>query len=166
MNQQQQSGCFRELHAILQQQAEAISNYIDYLQLVKNAVAQNQTDELNRLLSQNSSHIAPIEKIQLNQADLIQRYGYHQTEQGLEQLIESCDQAEQLHQLKQALSEQLKQLEKSLLINDLLIRKNQERVRQSVRILSGHGNHQHGTTYSRQGNPSSSEDDKHSLALA
>ena len=112
---------------------------------------------------ENPSRLEAIEQLKIQQAELIRQYGYDQSEHGLQELVKQCDQSQVLAGLKQELLEKLNHLQKALLVNDLLIRKNQDRVRQSIRILSGHQPATQSNTYSAQG-ISSAQDDKRSLA--
>ena len=163
LNLHQQSQCFHQLRSLLVQQADHISGYIDFLQLIRNSIAQNQAETLDRLLMENPSRLEAIEQLKIQQAELIRQYGYDQSEHGLQELVEQCDQSQVLAGLQQELLEKLSHLQQSLLVNDLLIRKNQDRVRQSIRILSGHQPATQSNTYSAQG-ISSAQDDKRSLA--
>ena len=165
MHSTQQQQCFRQLQINLQQQSQLISAYIDYLAAIKQQVADNETETLNHLLSENQSHVDAIENNQRQQVQLLQQFAFEPTAQGLACCIEACDQQQQLAALRKTLQQQLEELEKSLLINDLLIRKNQQRVRQSIRILSGHSGTEVNTTYSRQGD-THNDDEKNSIALA
>ncbi len=57
-------------------------------------------------------------------------------------------------------------MQKSLLVNDLLIKKNQHRVRQCIRILSGHSNANADMTYNAQGDNRHLSGDQRMLARA
>lgn len=164
MNRQQQILCFQQLQQFLRHQCDLISEYIDYLYNIKDTIAENQTDQLEQMLSLNVSKIEPIEQVQKQQSQLLENYGFSHNDDGLESCIQTCDQQHQLTTLKQTLNHKLKQLEKSLLTNELLIRKNQDRVNQSIRILSGHNASQDDATYCRQGNKTSITSDRHSIA--
>lgn len=166
MDQQQNINCFQQLHQILQQQCDQVSAYIDYLQHIKNSIAENQTDQLEQMLSLNASKIGAIEQIQKQQAKMLDSFGFSHDDAGLEACIQACDQQQRLSTLKQTLKHQLQQLEKSLLINGLLIRKNQDRVKQSIRILSGHHPSLGESIYCRQGNTTTETNDRHSIAVA
>ena len=71
-----------------------------------------------------------------------------------------------LNELQAELDDKLDSLQKSLLVNELLIRKNQHRVRQSIRILSGHSSANADTTYNRQGDNQELSNDQRMLARA
>jgi len=157
--------CALELQPILQQQLEHISQYLDYLDSIKQAITQSDSDTLDQLLEDNPKALSLIEKNRQQQSALLLKYHYESTDEGLQRCLQAL-QNPALSKLKSSLDEHLKQLEKSLLINDLLIRKNQHRVRQSIQILTGHGVSHPSATYSRQGNSEQSEKDKRSLALA
>jgi flagellar biosynthesis/type III secretory pathway chaperone len=107
-----------------------------------------------------------IEKTQQLQIDTLTEYGYELSDEGLNNCIKACNDASHLKNQKKILTEKLKELEKSLLINALIVEKNQHRVKQSIRLLSGHDLANNASSYSRQGNIESNEDTKRSLAQA
>lgn len=165
MNMHQKNSCSSQLFQVMQKQTELITDYLEYLDKIKQAISQSDPEALNNLLTVNKLDTEHIENAQNQQTELLIQYGFESTENGLSHCIKECQQAE-LTQMHQTLTAHLKELEKSLLINELLIRKNQDRIRQSIRILSGHGVSQNSGTYSREGNKDNNEDNKRSIALA
>ncbi len=150
---------------LIQKQTVLVDEYINFLDKIKQTITGGDTEQLNQILASTQIDLKEIEKIGQQQMVILQRKGYEPSSTGLKNYIGDIAQPE-LEQSNQILSEKTRQLEKSLLINDLLIRKNQDRVRQSIRILSGHGPTQAAGTYSRQGNEDSGYETKQSLALA
>ncbi len=142
----------------LQKQLDLINGYIAYLDDIKHTVSINDVEKLNRLLEDNEPNLHLIEQAQQRQGSLLESSGYSNDNAGLEQFISEHN-LPALREIKDALGARLQQLEKSLLVNDLLIRKNQTRVRQSIRLLSGQETTEAATTYSREGN----KQDSHGL---
>lgn len=165
MNSLQHQQCADRLFKLIQQQSGLVGGYIEYLYKIKQAITHGDSEQLNQLLTENKIDIGIIESSQSQQAELLEQHGYETTENGLENCIQDCHKPE-LTELRQSLVRQLKKLEKSLLINELLIQKNQDRIRQSIRILSGHGAVEPLGTYSRMGNKDNNHENKHSLAMA
>lgn len=153
------------LRASMQQQLELITKYIEYLGRIKQVISQGKADQLNQLLGHQPFDIALIDNCRQQHLNLLAQHGYSGSDQGLKHYIEESNDAG-IKALYLALVEQIRQLEKSLLINDLLIRKNQHRVRQTLKILSGHNLSDNATTYSREGGTDQLENSKRSLAQA
>lgn len=166
MNQLQRSQCGPQMSQLLALQISQVTDYIDYLSNIKRAITDNDTDQLDNLLQQPISNPEIIEQSQAQQKKILTYFGYEANEKGLSYCIQDCENAPQLQQQADSLKEKLKTLEKSLLVSSLLVRKNQDRVQQSIRILSGHHQSSTPATYSRQGNAYNSIDSKHSLAQA
>jgi flagellar biosynthesis/type III secretory pathway chaperone len=165
MQPHQSTQCARLLLPLLQQQLEQIKDITTYLEEIKQAITQNDKDKLDLLLGGNGLDINSIEQIQLKQQEIVADYGFSASAEGLDDCVNSCQQA-QLTELHKELKQQLKNLQNSLLINDLLVKKNQQRVRQSIRLLSGHQHDSSSMTYSSNGNTSEDTPSRHSLARA
>ena len=140
-----------ELQHLFQQHTEQVTHYIDYLDQIKLSVIASDNQQLDALLSDNPIDTAAIENRNIQQMQCLQHLGYDTNQQDLENWISSFDDAD-LSKCYSELKEKLEQLEKSLLLNNLLVQKNQQRVRQSIRILTGHTSSSGLSTYSRQGN--------------
>lgn len=153
------------LSANMQKQLQLISQFDQYLADIKQAITEGNADQLNLLLSQQPDEFNQIELIRLQRAEILLQHGYTDNEKCLQQFMQECSD-EPLKHLHTSLSKAISKLEKSLLINDLLIRKNQQRVRQTLQILSGHGTTASAGTYSREGNTDDQSAEKHSIALA
>ncbi len=157
--------CAAHLQPLLQHQFDHISSYIDYLDRIKQTITAGDIEALHPLLSENPIDLAMIEQHRKQVFALLPIYQFDGTEQGLQDCLQALKNPS-LTKLNESLEKQMKQLEKSLLINDLLIRKNQERVQKSIQILSGHGISGESATYSRQGLSKPSDKNKRTLALA
>lgn len=153
----------RQLMQLMKKQLQLIDGYIEYLDDIKQSVSGNSIERLNHLLADKSPNLHLIEQIQQQQGSLLSNQGFSNSPQGLQDFIDASHQPA-LKELKAHLSERLEKLEKSLLVNDLLIRKNQARVRQSIRLLSGHEQANSTATYSRDGNTDEDADTQRTLA--
>jgi len=158
--------CRQQLVQIMTLQQQQVTAYIDYLDTVKQSVLEHDTDHLDQLLQQTQPGAEIIEQSQQLQAKLLSEQGYEVNQSGLDTCIQQCDQSGQLKTLKKQLHESLGELEKSLFINSYLVRKNQDRVKQSIRILTGHQQSDRSKTYSREGNSANTERSSRSLAQA
>lgn len=165
MNPKPNNQLSKQLIDIMQKQLQQVSEYNEYLSQIKQTITRGDSEQLNQLLSQQPVDINQIEKARQQTAQLLTQQGYEDGDTGLQDYIRECGQAA-LKNLHQSLIQHVKQLEKALLINDLLIRKNQHRVRQTLQILSGHGVSENAVTYSRQGNSDQQDDNKRCIALA
>ncbi len=165
MQPHQSTQCARLLLPLLQKQLEQVKDFTAYLEEIKQAITHNDKDTLNQLLSGNGLDVNSIELLQLRQQEIVVEYGFTPSTEGLDECINECQQA-QLSKLHSELKQQLQNLQNSLLINDLLVKKNQQRVRQSIRLLSGHQQDSSSMTYSSNGNTSEDNPSSHSLARA
>ena len=92
--------------------------------------------------------------------------GYEISKDGLNSCIKDCHNSARLEELNEQLNDKLAELKNVLTVNALLVKKGQHRVKQSIRILSGHNLSNAVSSYSRQGSIDSPEESKHSLAQA
>ena len=159
--------CFNAVSELLPEQIRHISEFKQHLDDIKESIASSQLERLNDLTSQTPQLLASFETLQLQLMTTLNQNGYSDPANALQQFIDDHDNANQhLFSLKQSLTEQVKALEKALLVNDLLVRKNHHRIKQSICILSGHQPSQNQATYARNGNTSESADNRHTLARA
>jgi len=153
------------LRTLLTDQREQAAMLILYLDEVRQAIATNAIDHLQQLVETGSPSLAVLESLQNQQNSLLQQHGFSTGPQALQDYLDANAPSE-LQQLGGALSEQLSRLRNSLLINDLLIRKNQHRIRQSIRLLNGRDNANNRATYSRTGHSEEHDTEKRRLATA
>ena len=158
---QQQS----QLASLLEQQLESIRHNREILDDVKALISQNDNAGLLQLLEQRPIDLSGLESMQSEQHQLLQSWGFGDDETALKQCAEACT-SETLYALYETLEAELKALREGLMINDLLIRKNQQRVRQSISLLSGRIHETETSTYSRQGATATSGTPGRSLAQA
>ena len=148
-------------------QTKQVLAFIQHLESIKESVTSNNLEQLNLLLTETPEYFKNIEMIQTQLATTLSAHGFKDTQDGLQSFIHSHDNpAQHLYHLKTTLNDHIDVLERALLVNDLLLRKNQQRIKQSIRILSGHESIQNPGTYSNKGNTSQSMDSQHTLARA
>ena len=165
MQPHQSTQCIQLLYPLVQQLSEQLDGFIHHLDQVKQAIASNQKDQLDQLVGHTEQDLATIEQLQLKQQQTVASFGFEQSPEGVNHCVKACSQP-QLSERFDHLKEQLVTLQNALMINDLLIRKNQQRVRQSIRLLSGHAPATQNTTYTRKGDTQQDANDSHSLARA
>lgn len=141
-----------------------IDRFNEYLNDIKQAITVNDSQQLNTLINKPPLEFEQIELSRVQQEKILAEHGYRDND-GLQRFIQQHGD-EALKRLHSTLSDAIKRLEKSLLVNNLLIRKNQHRVRQALHILSGHGTSKNSVTYSKEGNTDKQVNEKHSIALA
>ncbi len=157
--------CTGKITGLFQQQSETVVGYIAYLDSIKEVITKNDAQQLTHLLENNPINLSTIEACREKCFQLVKQQGFEASEQGLSEYIQAFSDA-RLTDAKAELDKQLKGLEKSLLINDVLIQKNQQRIRQSIKILSGRTSSADGSTYSREGNKDQADSNPRSLARA
>ena len=138
------------LAELMRQQHEQAEALIDYLKQVREAIASNAISRLQDLLDGGSTSLPRLESLQQQQSALLQPLGFADGAQGLHDYLQTRD-SKALREQGEGLARQLELLRNALLINDLLIRKNQHRIRQSIRLLSGRDQASNRPTYSRNG---------------
>lgn len=155
----------KQLDTLFTRQLAHVDAFIDYLDQIKQAIATNDTDTLNRLVTSAPGDFELIEALQQQQNKLLIDNGYSANDAGLNQCLKDCKQPHLITQHSE-LTEKLAKLQNALLVNELIVEKNQQRVRQSIRILTGHGGEKNTTTYSQQGDTIDSKAQGRSLAKA
>lgn len=161
----QSTQCAQLLSPLFQQLLKRVNDFTTYLDQIKQAIATNDKEQLDQLINNNSLDVTAIEQLQLEQQQVAANFGFSQSHEGVDSCVKTCDQT-QLSELYNELRQQLETLQNSLMINGLLIKKNQQRVRQSIRLLSGHDPVNNNTTYTSSGNTHEETQDSHSLARA
>jgi flagellar biosynthesis/type III secretory pathway chaperone len=156
------NGRLRTLISEQREQAESLNQYLDE---VRQAIATNAIEQLQKLVETGSPSLVRLESLQNQQNSLLEQHGFGTGPQALQDYLDSHASPE-LQQQGGALSEQLSRLRNSLLINDLLIRKNQHRIRQSIRLLNGRDGASNRATYSRTGLSDEHDTEKRRLATA
>lgn len=144
--------CRERLSELLQAQNDRITGASEYLMAIKNAIADNQLDNLQQSLASPDLAIEDIENLEQQRHQVLARFGFDQNNDGLEKCIDWCDDDQnRLSGLYQQLIKRLVELQHAIQITSLLVNKGQERVRRSISILTGAGPSTTCKTYSSKG---------------
>ncbi len=153
-----------QMEALMQQQLEQVHRYIEYLDQIKLSISSNDSEQLQKLVEKPPLDTIEIEHNQQQQLSLLGSAGFTQDE--LDAFIQQQSDHTKLAELRQQLKKQLGKLEQSLLINNLLLQKSQQRVKQSIRLLSGRDISSAPASYSRSGSVESTGKNGRVLAQA
>lgn len=165
MNPQAAEECFQKLTALLFKQADEIKGINAYFDDIKNAIATNEIEALNTLLTKQQLPIEDISNLETQRNQLLAAYGCELTQQGLEQCIDECDTNGSLEKQYQLFQKALLHLQRSIQVNSLLIDKNKNRIHKSLKLLTGQQNSDNSKTYASNGQ-TSSHSNKRSIAQA
>lgn len=165
MNLQAAQQCFQKLNALLSQQTDEIDGINSYLDEIKNAIAANEIESLNTLLTQQRLPTEDINNLESQRHQLLDVYGFEFTQEGLEKCISECDKNGLLTERYELFQQALSRLQRSIQVNSLLINKNKNRIRKSLNLLTGQQNSDNAKTYSSNGQ-ASGYSSKRSLAQA
>ena len=166
MNPQAAQQCFQQLNALLSQQIDEFKGINSYLDEIKNAIAANEIESLNTLLTQQRLPTEDINNLESQRHQLLDVYGFEFTQEGLEKCISECDRNSVLAKQYELFQQSLSHLQRSIQVNSLLINKNQNRIRKSLHLLTtGQQNSDNARTYSSSGQ-TSGYSNKRSLAQA
>ena len=144
--------CRQILDRLLQSQQQRVADTRDYLQQVRQAVAEDDLETLQTLLERPGIALAEIESIEAERQQLLQRFGFGTDAEGFERCLGWCDDADaSLASRNQALRQELIELQRQLQLNQLLVNKGQDRVRRSLGILTGMDTATQGKTYDSAG---------------
>ena len=155
-----------QFQALISAQVADIKTANTYLLQIKQAIAENQLDQLNQLLTSPALPMESIEQREQQRQQLAQACGFSSESEGFRQCIEWCDDdSKSLGRIHQDLHEGLNRLQKALQLNSLLINKGQDRLRRSLGILTGLGSNGQYKTYSSQGKTQSTQGQRN-IAIA
>ncbi len=155
------------MQTLLEIQIRQVNAYRNYLGQIKQAISSNDQSALEQLLNKVPEEASEIEQTRLQQVQLLQAAGFDESAQGLETFLEHCPQNEDMQKLAGQLNRELKKLQHALFVNSLLLQKSQQRVTQSIRILSGHSPDSSPASYTKSGNTErAGSDNRRSLAQA
>ena len=139
-----------QLKTQLEAQIAAIDSYTTQLDEVKQALTGTDPELIAQRVAQATELFQALEESSSRCLQLLPEMGYAAAPDGLEKLVEdAADTA--LSQLKSELEEKVSALKHAIMVNDQLIRKSQNRVRQSIRVLTGHSPAGDGDTYDAGG---------------
>ena len=144
--------CRMQLVELLNAQNSTIARANDYLTSIKTAIAENKLDNLDQFLSNPQLPTEEIEQLQQQRQRLLQNFGFSSDNEGFEKCVGWCDNSDaQVEKSHQQMIAGLAQLQRSIQLNSLLVRKGQERLRRSIGILTGLGNTKQCKTYGSKG---------------
>ncbi len=144
--------CRRALTRLLQSQQQRVGDARDFLQQVKQAVAEDDLGKLQGLLERPGIALAEIESLEAERQQLLQRFGFAADAEGFERCIQWCDDAGAgLATHNRDLRQQLLELQHQLQLSQLLVNKGQDRIRRSLGILTGMDTATQGKTYDSEG---------------
>ena len=144
--------CRQALGRLLLSQLKRVADAGNFLQQVRQAVAEDDLGKLQTLLEQPGIALAEIESIEAERQQLLQNFGFGADAEGFERCIDWCDDGEaSLATRNQELREELIGLQRQVQLNQLLVNKGQDRVRRSLGILTGMDTANQGKTYDSDG---------------
>ena len=129
--------CHDELSHLFETQTSELQASSSCLSEIKNAVAENDVDALNSLVAHQRLPIKEIENLRVQQHQLMSSYNFESNNAGLESCIDWCDRQDKLFRQYQAFKDAMLVLQHSLQISDMLVSKSQNRIRQSLHLLTG-----------------------------
>ena len=129
--------CQVELSHLFETQTSELQAINSYLTKIKNAVAENDVEALNNLIEEQRLPIKEIEILQEKQHQLMSKYNFESNNTGLEKCIAWCDRQDKLYDQYQIFKQETELLRHSLQISDMLVSKGQNRIRQSLHLLTG-----------------------------
>lgn len=144
--------CRNRLIELLETQNSRIDRANDYLDSIKQAIMENQLDNLQQTLNSPDLAISDIEQLEQQRYQLLSSFGFDGDGDGFTKCMVWCDDEKgQVDTLYQQLIQSLLKLQHAIQINSLLITKGRDRVRRSLGILTGLGAGGSCKTYSSNG---------------
>jgi flagellar biosynthesis/type III secretory pathway chaperone len=144
--------CREQLTLLLGTHIERIGRANDYLAEIRTAIAENRLEALQESLSHPDFSVEDIEHLEQQRHRLLSGHGFNQDSEGFEKCVAWCDDAaKNVTLLYRQLIESLLKLQHSLQVNSLLVSRGHDRVRRSLRILTGQSTSGHHKTYSSKG---------------
>jgi flagellar biosynthesis/type III secretory pathway chaperone len=154
-----------QIRTSLEAQLRQIADYTIRLEQVQQAMISNDPERITLETTAAGTLFEDIESTNNACLQCVKSMGFPSDPDGLQQLIDD-QQDTALGGLKTELDTRLTELKRVITLNDILIRKNQERVRQSIRILTGHQGQAESATYTAQGAESEYSGTPRTLARA
>ena len=144
--------CRVQILELLEAQNSAIARANDYLVSIKNAIAENKLDNLDQFLTSPQLPVEEIEQLEQQRHRLLQSFGFSSDNEGFEKCVSWCDSSDgQVEKSRQQMTSGLAQLQHSIQLNSLLVRKGQDRLRRSIGILTGLDTTKQCKTYGSKG---------------
>jgi flagellar biosynthesis/type III secretory pathway chaperone len=135
------------LQALFEQLEQRIDDYLDFLQQVHAAIRDNDASRLEQLLPHDQALQQAVDEPVRQRDLLLEALGVD----SLGTLLGQLGNPAPLMQARERIEQQLEQLRRQLMSNDLLLRKSRERLRQSIGILAGHFDSPRASAYSKDG---------------
>ncbi len=146
--------CREDLSALLANHVAQIDVATAYLRSVKQAIADNNVENLQQALEHPDFDVDAIERLEVERHRLLETHGFSANFAGFEKCIAWCDDADGgLAKLYQQLVQSLIALQHSIQLNQLLVNRGRDRVRRSLSLLSGLGGAGQARTYGSDGKP-------------
>ena len=146
------AACREALSALLARHVALIDTANAFLQGVRQAIAENDAEALQRSLERPEFEVDAIERLEGERHRLLEAHGFGTDAASFEKCIEWCDDgsgrvAEHYRQLVQGLVA----LQHSIQLNQLLVDRGKDRVRRSLCLLGGLGGAGQYKTYGSDG---------------
>lgn len=151
MNQLSPQQCFQQLSSLLQRQSADLDSINAYLSDIKSAIADGETELLSQLLTNQRLPFAEMDDLESQRHKLLKLYGFETDKESLLACVQWCDQSTKLYEQYQKFENSLLRLQHSIQLNSLLVNKGQQRVRQSLHLLTGQPSTNNARTYSSTG---------------
>ncbi len=151
----------RRLQQLFEQLEGRAGDYLDFLQQIHAAIRDNDAARLEQLLPHDAALQQAIDKPLQQREQLLQEAGV----ESIGDLLDQLGRPQELLQARDRVEQQLEELRRQLMSNDLLLRKSQQRLRQTIGILAGHFDQPQASAYSKDGALSSASPQR-SLARA
>ncbi|MFT5502426.1 MAG: hypothetical protein ACI845_001550 [Gammaproteobacteria bacterium] len=137
MNPDLKTQCRIALKGLLFDQIQDIGVLVVYFDSLKASIVENNITELNRLLEQNQASELEMDGLTAKRKAILDQFKFDDDRNGFESAINWCDQDSDLARQYQLYSIQLSSLQRAIQVNRLLTIKGQEKIRQSLLLLSG-----------------------------
>ncbi len=151
MNNPSSAPCHAELLALLVDQSAELDAINTYLAEIKSAIVENDTESLNTLITQPNLPVTEVDKLENHRNHLLKQYGFKPDRDGLARCIAWCDKDGIISQQYEMFQKAVLRLQHTIQVNNLLVSKGRERVRQSLQLIMGQPTSNRMTTYSSNG---------------
>lgn len=152
---------------LLNRQIESCTKYLEYLEQIKQVMSDNNIDQLQKLIGSNDPLLQSVESTRQQQMQFLSTHGYEASASGLHACIKDhAGASSALLAQDRQLTDLLKKLQSKIQLNDRIIRSSQRRVKQAIRVLSGHGVNTNSSVYSSEGSESSTDEKSRTIAIA
>jgi flagellar biosynthesis/type III secretory pathway chaperone len=137
MNTDAKTKCRSAIKGLLLEQIRDIGELIVYFDSLKASIVENNITKLDLLLGQNLAPELQMDILTTKRKDILNQFEFDDDRNGIESAIKWCDQNSDLARQYQLYTIQLSSLQRAIQVNRLLTIKGQEKIRQSLLLLSG-----------------------------